>query len=181
MSGISKQLDTYQGYKIVIFGDGGVGKTTLITKYVSGVFNENTLMTIGVDFHVKKLEIDNHKVSLQIWDFAGEDRFRFLAPLYLKGAEAGAFMFDLTRIQSLENVEAWMEVISETSPKLPIILIGGKLDITNTRAVSSDYAEDVVDAFNFSGYLECSSKTGENIDEIFTHLARIVLTKKKLI
>ncbi|MCK4688545.1 MAG: GTP-binding protein, partial [Candidatus Lokiarchaeota archaeon] len=80
-------------FKICIFGDGGVGKTTLVKRYMTGVFKGDSTMTIGVDFHVKKLEINGLNVSLQIWDFAGEDRFRFLLPSYVIGASGGIFMY----------------------------------------------------------------------------------------
>ncbi len=79
-------------FKLCIFGDGGVGKTTLVKRYLTGVFAGDTTMTIGVDFHIKKLNIEGKEVGLQIWDFAGEDRFRFLLPSYVFGTSGGIFM-----------------------------------------------------------------------------------------
>jgi len=173
-------------YKLCIFGDGGVGKTTLINKYVTGVFDTSTVMTIGVDFHVKKLEIEGHTISLQIWDFAGEDRFRFLLPSYVKGASGSIFMFDITRFSSLENIQAWSEVIDECTDRdkkpLPIVLVGGKLDLAAERAVDRAYGEQLSkNSRLFFDYIECSSKTGENIERIFETLAREMMTREGIL
>ena len=100
-------------YKVCIFGDGGVGKTTLIGRYMTGVFKSNTEITIGVDFHIKKLDIQDKRVSLQIWDFAGEGRFRALLPSYVLGASGGIFMYDITRYSSLRNFQEWLTIFKK--------------------------------------------------------------------
>ena len=82
-------------FKVCIFGDGGVGKTTLIKRYLSGTFDESTRITIGVDFHIKKLEVEGKQITLQLWDFAGEERFRMLLPTYMRGAKGGIFLYDI--------------------------------------------------------------------------------------
>jgi len=97
-------------FKLCIFGDGGVGKTTLLGRYLTGIFKANQSITIGVDFHVKKLEVNGKKVLLQIWDFAGEKRFRFLLPSYVLGASGGIFMYDITRYSSLKNFPEWVKI-----------------------------------------------------------------------
>ncbi len=172
-------------FKIVIFGDGGVGKTTLVNRYVSGVFTESTIMTIGVGFFVKKLVIKDIDVSLQIWDFAGEDRFRFMLPSYVKGSSGGIFMFDITRFTSLDNINAWSEVVDictdSNKRPLPVVLVGGKLDMKDRRAVQNSYAEKLLEDKMFINYLECSSKTGENVELIFSRLAEEMLKRKGLL
>ncbi len=170
-------------FKVCIFGDGGVGKTTLIKKCVTGIFSESTIMTIGVDFHVKQLEMDGEPVSLQIWDFAGEDRFRFLLASYVRGASGGIFMFDITRFKSLENINAWSEVIDECTDHnkrpLPVVLVGGKLDLSAERAVESAYGHQLADENElFIDYIECSSLTGENVNLIFQTLAQEMMKRK---
>jgi len=174
---------TRTAYKLCIFGDGGVGKTTLINRYMTGLFTDDTTITIGVGFHVKKVEIEGKVVTLQIWDFAGEDRFRFMLPAYVKGAQGGIFMFDITRFTSLENLDAWSEVIDECTDEgerpLPIVLVGGKLDMEKTRAVESDYGRDICDSSElFIDYKECSSLSGHNVEQIFQVLTKEIMKRK---
>jgi small GTP-binding protein len=168
-------------FKICIFGDGGVGKTTLLNRYLTGLFKDDSGITIGVDFHLKKLEIEGKRVSLQIWDFAGEDRFRFLLPSYIMGASGGIFMFDITRYSSLKNFQEWLGVVDKGSlgspERIPIIMAGSKLDLNDRRAVSSEDAMELAKENGLYSYIECSSKTGENVEEIFNQIARIMLKR----
>ncbi|MHA1762762.1 MAG: Rab family GTPase, partial [Promethearchaeota archaeon] len=87
--------------KIVIFGDSGTGKTSLMYRYMTNHFIEDIRLTIGVDFHVKIMKIGNKEIKLQIWDFGGEVRFRFLFPSYILGASGGIFMYDITNYSTL--------------------------------------------------------------------------------
>ncbi|TFG21923.1 MAG: GTP-binding protein [Promethearchaeota archaeon] len=172
-------------FKVLVFGDGGVGKTTLINRYLTGLFAQGTI-TIGVDFHIKAVEIEGKKVTLQIWDFAGEDRFRFLLPSYAKGANGVIFMFDITRYTSLNSVNEWLNVFKksfkeEEVEEVPMIIVGGKLDLNERRTISRIDAENIASEFQFYDYLECSSKTGENVEEIFNKIARFMMEKARFI
>jgi small GTP-binding protein len=172
-------------FKICLFGDGGVGKTTLVTRYLTGVFKSNSTITIGVDFHVKKIEVDGKIVSLQIWDFAGEDRFRFLLPSYVVGASGGVFMYDITRYSSLKNFDDWIKIFKKgfigDKSQLPIIMVGGKLDLQYKRAVSTKEAFELAKSHNLYGFVECSSKDGQNVEEIFYEMAKLMLHRAELI
>ncbi len=163
-------------FKVCIFGDGGVGKTCLVNRYLTGIFKSNTTMTIGVDFLLKTLEIEGKKVALQIWDFAGEDRFRFLLPSYVKGASCGIFMFDITRVSSLRNLPKWLEGFykgtKDSDHEIPITLVGGKLDLHDRRSVISSDAVLLAKEYELHDYIECSAKTGENVELIFYKIAR---------
>ncbi len=163
-------------FKVCIFGDGGVGKTCLVNRYLTGIFKSNTTMTIGVDFLLKTLEIEGKKVALQIWDFAGEDRFRFLLPSYVKGASCGIFMFDITRVSSLRNLPKWLEGFYEgtkdSDHEIPITLVGGKLDLHDRRSVISSDAVLLAKEYELHDYIECSAKTGVNVELIFYKIAR---------
>ncbi|MFX1236802.1 MAG: Rab family GTPase [Promethearchaeota archaeon] len=171
-------------FKVCIFGDGGVGKTTLLNRYLTGIFKEDSGITIGVDFHLKKIELDQKKISLQIWDFAGEDRFRFLLPSYLMGASGGIFMFDITRYSSLKHFNDWLKIIDEgtigNEERIPVLMVGSKLDLNHMRAVSSEDAIEMAKENSLYGYVECSSKTGQNVEEIFLELTRIMMQKAGL-
>ncbi len=172
-------------FKMNIFGDGGVGKTSLVIKYLTGLFAGNQTMTIGVDFHVKKLTVEDKKVILQIWDFAGQDRFRFLLPTYVRGAKGGVFMYDITRYSSLENIALWFDVLKAGGLKeeshMPILMVGGKLDLESERVVSKEEALEVAKNYGFIGCMECSSKTGQNVEEIFTRITKTMLERANLL
>lgn len=171
-------------FKIVIFGDGGVGKTTLISRYLTGVFKSDSIITIGVDFHVKKIEVEGKRVSLQIWDFAGEERFRFLLSSYVMGASGGIFLFDITRYSSIKNFDSWLEIFMKgyrgTNHQIPVLMVGSKLDLEFKRAVSRDEAYTIAKKNNLYGYIECSAKDGQNVEEIFIEIGRLMLKKANL-
>lgn len=166
-------------YKICIFGDGGVGKTTLTQRYMTGIFQEKYQLTIGMDFYLKKLEVDGNEVSLQIWDFAGEEKFRFLMPGALLGAHAAIFMYDLSRYGTLENLNDWFSLFKETIQKenedIPFILVGSKLDLEDFRTVPKEKGLEMADQHGAIGWVECSAKDGTNVSRIFEELARGVV------
>ena len=169
-------------FKLCIFGDGGVGKTTLLGRYLTGIFKANQTITIGVDFHVKKLRVNGKNVLLQIWDFAGESRFRFLLPSYVLGASGGLFMYDITRYSSLKNFPEWVKIfkngfIGDKDKPLPVIMVGGKLDLGFKRAVPSKEAFDLAKSHKLHGYIECSAKDGRNIEDIFEEIAKLMLRR----
>ena len=177
------QSDEYM-FKTCVFGDGGVGKSTLIHRFTTGLFKEDTKLTIGVSLHLKRIEVDGIKVSLQLWDFGGEDRFKILAPNYFNGASGGIFMYDLTRFSSLKSLYTWMEVLKldlhNEQSYIPLVLAGGKLDLNENRSINTNYGRDLAEDLNFCGFFECSSKTGENVEDIFEYVAREMVKKAKL-
>lgn len=174
-------------YKICLIGDGGVGKTTLVNRYISGKYSDEFKMTIGVDFYIKSLEIDDINVTLQIWDFAGEHRFKNLLPNYVIGASGGIYMYDVSRFSSLKNLDGWLEVVQkspiEQGNYLPIMLVGGKsdLELQGKKVIDSEYAQSYGRERNLFDFIECSSKTGENVERIFELLSRKLLSNGGLL
>jgi len=173
-------------FKVCLFGDGGVGKTTMINRFLTGVFKSDQTITIGVDFHVKKVEVAGYNVSLQIWDFAGEDRFRFLLPSYVIGASGGIFMYNITRYSNLKNFPDWIEIfkkgfIGDQTEQLPVIMVGSKLDLEFKRTVPSQEAFNEAKKYDLYGYVECSSKDGSNVEEIFYEIAKLMMHRVGLI
>jgi small GTP-binding protein len=176
-------------YKLAIIGNGGVGKTSLTHRYLEGIFEEKYALTIGMEFYLKKLEINDLNITLQIWDFAGEEKFRFLLPGVIFGANGTLFMFDITRYKTYSNLRDWLNVFNETNRKygqeVSKILLGSKLDLDQARTVTREEALSFAEDNNFSEYVECSSKTGENVELTFEKIARLMskneikLIKKK--
>ncbi|MFX0138123.1 MAG: Rab family GTPase [Candidatus Hodarchaeota archaeon] len=164
-------------FKIVIFGDAGSGKTALTKRFMTNLFISDTSMTIGVDFVVKTISIDGKEIKLQIWDFGGEERFRFLLPKYIRGASGGILMYDITDYSSLSHIEDWLSVIQETGEVFPIILVGGKSDLEVYRQISSEEGIGTAKSNDLDDFIECSSKTGENVEKVFEILARIMFKK----
>ncbi|MHA2398481.1 MAG: Rab family GTPase [Promethearchaeota archaeon] len=172
-------------YKVVIFGDAGCGKTTLTQRFLTSLFKSDTKMTIGVDFEVKSLEINEKKVKLQIWDFGGEERFRFLLPTYVRGANGALFMYDVTNYSSLAHIDDWLLVIRKEikseQDNFPIIVVGGKADLVEDREVEPSEGINIAKSRGVEGFIECSSKSGENVEETFDALTRIMMQKSRLI
>ncbi len=154
-------------FKTLTTGDGGVGKTSLLKRYVSGTFDPSNKMTIGVEFHIKRKSIGEDEAILSLWDFGGEERFRFLLPAYARKANGAILMFDLTRINTLDNIGEWVKVCREFNPNIPILFLGAKSDLKDKREVKQEYIEEIKNKFNFFDYLEISSKNGENVEDAF--------------
>ncbi len=169
-------------FKIIIFGDAGCGKTTLTQRFLTNLFVSDQTMTIGVDFEVKSLTVDEQKVKLQIWDFGGEERFRFLLPTYVRGARGGLFLYDITNFSSIAHIDDWLSVIRKeirAEDTFPIIAVGGKADLVESREVSSAEGIKIAKSRNVNGFIETSSKTGENVEKTFEALTRLMLSEAK--
>lgn len=164
--------------KILTAGEGGVGKTTLLHRYVEGKFSAETKMTIGVEFFLKETEIDSNHCTLQLWDFGGQERFRFLLESYVLGAKGALLMFDLTRLMSLENLQQWITIVRKGDPNLPVLFVGTKLDLTDEIQIDDDYAMSFLNEFNLIDYIKISSKTGENVGTVFEMLTRYILERQ---
>ncbi len=157
-------------FKLIIAGDGGVGKTTLVDRYVNGTFHDNSRITLGVQFMVKRLVIDNNAIDLQIWDFGGEDRFRFILPAYCRGAHGAIFMYDTTSPTSLYHIDEWLQVLRSQGGNFPMVVGGTKVDLAGYRKVPLVEAVTVANRSGIANVVEVSSKTGQNVDVLFENL-----------
>ncbi|MHA1369588.1 MAG: Rab family GTPase [Promethearchaeota archaeon] len=169
--------------KILTAGDGGVGKTTLLHRYVNDRFISDTSMTIGVQFHLKKLTLGGVEVTCQLWDFGGQERFRFLLPTYANGAKGALLLFDLTRMNTtLSLKDSWLPIIRKEDPNLPVVLVGTKKDMVSPdfRVVDPNFPLDFIKENHLQGYVETSSKTGEKVDEAFRILVKAIFDYNKI-
>ncbi|OUM56963.1 hypothetical protein PIROE2DRAFT_66663 [Piromyces sp. E2] len=171
--------------KVVLIGDGGVGKTAIRVQYIHKRFTNNYKATIGADFITKDVQLEDGKtVSMQIWDTAGQERFQSLGIAYYRGADACIIVYDVTNPDSFNNVLNWeQEFIDKAGlndpSTYPFILIGNKTDIEDERVISKkddsiDY-EDYDDLKKYRiPYFEVSAKYGDNIEEAFRYIAKTV-------
>ncbi|WP_287583411.1 Rab family GTPase, partial [Candidatus Borrarchaeum sp.] len=160
--------------KIVVAGDGGVGKTSLLNRYVSDTFLTAMKMTIGTDFFSKVMERDNSVVKLQLWDFGGEKRFRFLLPGYCKGARGVLLAFDLNDFTTLMSLDEWIQIVKENTTDPKILLVGTKVDIAG-GVTEEEFIRDFCEKHNIHEFIPTSSKTGENVDFVFQELVDRIL------
>ena len=160
-------------YKTIVAGEHGVGKTTLVVRYCEGIFAHDTRTTVGVGFASRENVVGDETVKLQIWDFGGEERFRFILPAYCKGADSAILAFDTTCQDSTRNLSAWVDIIRLNAGDIPIVLIGTKIDLEDERKVTSDQARVFVSRYKLDNYLELSSKTGFNVEKVFNEVAQL--------
>ena len=154
--------------KVVIAGDGNVGKTSLIRRWCEGKFAASRVMTIGVDFQTKVVELPTGPVKLSIWDVAGQDRFQSLRTGFYRGSRAVALVYDVTESASLANLARWREEISKTVSRSKYGVVGNKTDLP--RSVPPDAARHFADEIG-APYVETSAATGEGVPAMFAALA----------
>ncbi|MHA2006644.1 MAG: Rab family GTPase [Promethearchaeota archaeon] len=159
-------------FKILVAGEGGAGKTSLLRRYVDGMFDESTVMTVGVDFFTMEMEFDNAHCSLQLWDLGGQRRFRYLLDSYVMGARGALLLFDLTKMPKIGNILEWVNIVRLHDINLPILLVGSKMDLEDFIAVDDESALHIKNAFNMIDYIKTSAKTGYNVEDTFKLLVR---------
>eukprot|EP01120_Amphizonella_sp_Union-15-10_P014680 TRINITY_DN7211_c0_g1_i1.p1 TRINITY_DN7211_c0_g1~~TRINITY_DN7211_c0_g1_i1.p1 ORF type:complete len:201 (-),score=36.14 TRINITY_DN7211_c0_g1_i1:59-661(-) len=163
-------------FKVVLLGKSGVGKTSISLRFVQDQFQPNMEPTVGAQFLTKKILIRDREIKFEIWDTAGQERFRALGPIYYRNADAAIIVYDITDVDSFEQMKTWHEELERTVPTCSVILTGNKLDMEKTRAVSQDvvakYAQDTG-----CGYLEVSAYNGESIVELFGQVGKILVDK----
>ncbi len=156
--------------KITLFGPAGVGKTSLLLRYIKDHFTHDLKKTIGSNFLIKDLKINENDVRLLIWDIGGQDTFAKLRTIYFKGSNAALGIYDITDPQSLLKIPGWISSIKKSVKKnIPIILIGNKNDLE--RKVDEQEAKDLAKRLNCE-YMETSAKTGENVILAFKKIAK---------
>jgi small GTP-binding protein len=163
--------------KILIIGEGGVGKTTLIHKLVTGKFSDQS-MTIGIGFATKIMKtLDGHSFKLQLWDVGGQSRFRLLIPSAKGGAKGVILAFDLSRPSTFARLDDWVRLVRTDLPPdkyVPIMLVGTKCDLA--RGVMTEAAKRCVARMHLDGFVETSSKENVRVNEPFLKLLDLIVS-----
>ena len=152
-------------YKILVIGETQVGKSSIILRYVDNSFTDNFHSTIGVDFKSKQISIENNQIKLQIWDTAGQEKFRSITKAYYHGAKGILIVFDITKMESFKQMPYWIDSVRQIcSDTVEIVLVGNKSDMDHY--VSRDEIETLTSRYDLP-YIETSAKDGTNINEAF--------------
>ena len=163
--------DAHFRYKIVLFGDEGVGKTSLVERFINNRFEEDYTSTLGYNVFEKTVIYNECLISLLIFDFGGQERYTRLRQFYARGANAAFMVFDLTNEQSFANLITWKSDLFGFAGTIPFILIGNKSDLEEQRQVKK---EEVLKMCSFLGgmaYYETSARTGRAVEDAFYQLA----------
>ena len=162
---------------LLLVGDSSVGKTSLCHRYAINEFHENYLSTIGVDYLEKVIVIDDQKVNLKIMDTSGQERYGSIVTNLFRQADGLIFVFDITNKDSFDAINRWL-TLAEDIKDLPKILVGNKIDLQNRRVIKKDKIENFAERNNNIHCFETSAKTGENVEDAFNDLIRLILPDK---
>ena len=160
--------------KVVLAGNGGIGKTTLAKKFCYNVYCEDEGLTVGSEVFIKKYKINGKDEYLQIWDLGGQDHFRFLLNGLIYGAKGAVLGFDVRRRKSYSDLKEWVELLRKASPDLPIVLIATKKDLPYHPTLNPDLGRKFVEENNLIDFAEISSKEDIDIDLPFKMLIRYI-------
>ena len=177
MSGQQNEYDYLLKYLII--GNSGVGKSSLLLRYSDNEYLDKHIITIGVDFKIKSLEIDNCKVKTNIWDTAGQERFKNITVSYYKGASGVMLVYDITDVESFNKLGEWLIEVEKNAPsKVYKILVGNKADLSEKRQVSYDQGKEFADTYGMK-FIETSAKSAINVEEAFDTMTREIIQIKK--
>ncbi|MHA2289291.1 MAG: ADP-ribosylation factor-like protein, partial [Promethearchaeota archaeon] len=167
-------------FKIVLFGDDTEAKRTLTNNYMISLFSSSQADSLGVDFEVKSLSVDDFKIKLQVWDISGERRFRDMLPNYISHARGGLFVYDVAEKSSLTNIDFWLSLVKKELTKeelFPIIAVGIVPESINQRQITSEDSKILADLHELNGFVECDVKSERDIEKMFESLSRLILER----
>lgn len=165
-------------FKLLIIGDSGVGKSSLLLRFSDNTFSGTYITTIGVDFKIRTVDVNGEKVKLQIWDTAGQERFRTITSTYYRGTHGVIVVYDVTSGESFANVKRWLHEIDQNCDVVNRILVGNKDDDSDRKVVLTQDAQRFAEQMGIQLF-ETSAKENKNVEEMFLAITKLVLATKK--
>jgi small GTP-binding protein len=160
-------------FKLVIAGDGAVGKTTLVKVFCDQPFLDQ-IMTIGMDLHIKDVTFDHEPQTLQIWDLSGQTQFKFLLKDFARATNGAILAFDVSRESSFQSLDSWLEILRADKPDLPVVLIATKRDLNYDPSLNPERAKEYARNNDLIDFIETSSKEYLNIEVPFRRLLETI-------
>jgi len=163
-------------FRLIMIGQSTVGKSSLLRQFKEGEYFPDISLTVGVDFHAKMVKVNGNSIKLQLWDTAGQDRFRAIVKAYYRNAVGGLLVFDITNRESFASLDDWYEeVMKYADPHKPVfVLVGNKDDQSRQRQVTKEEGMQFARNHNMD-YIETSAKSGHNVEDTFQRLSQRIL------
>jgi len=158
--------------KIIVAGNGGIGKTTLMKSFCYNEYAEDQKLTVGTEIFIKKFKINGEVEYMQVWDLGGQEHFRFFLKGLIKGAHGAILGFDIKRRNSFMDLKKWLAFLRSGDPNIPIVLVATKLDLGYHPTLNRDLAEKFAEENNLAGFVEISSKNKLNLENPFKLLIK---------
>jgi small GTP-binding protein len=163
-------------FKIVFLGEGAVGKTSLVGRFVYNSFEGDYLATIGTDIHLKMVQVDDTMVKLVIWDIAGQDNFAQLRRAYYQNASGAFFVFDTSRPETIARIDEWLKALFTVTGEIPLVMLENKIDLQ--RAVTQKQKDQIIEKYGIK-IIPTSAKEDTNVEDAFQDMTRKILEKAR--
>jgi small GTP-binding protein len=174
---MARTIDNALSFKFILVGDSGVGKTAIIKRFCENWFSETIPQTIGLDFATRTVELSGSSVILQMWDPAGQEKFRSITRSYFRSSSAVFVVFDVTNRMSFCNIQGWMDDSTRLSPANAVhVVVGNKSDLVTTRVVGPEEAKAFADEHSLQ-YFETSALSGDRVEDLFLNIAQLLHDK----
>ena len=167
-----------KSYKVLLLGNSCVGKTCILLRFSEDSYTDNYEVTIGLNYRIKTINIDNNPIKMQIWDTSGEEKFKAIAKNFYRGAHGVLLVYDICEKKGFLDVKSWIEQIIENTDNdnIVMILCGNKIDKEKERIISKQEGENLAKSYGIP-FFECSAKNNININEMFTTMAQNIFMK----
>ncbi|MGQ4832852.1 MAG: GTP-binding protein [Candidatus Asgardarchaeia archaeon] len=166
--------------KVIVVGDGAVGKTSIVKSFTTKEFDKLYLPTVGANFYAKYASVDGKDIVLQIWDLAGQPRFSEVTKLFFRGAKGVIYVFDRTRPITLRNLENWMKRIYEEIGAVPSVIAGNKSDLVRSINEYDEFAKHLSESIGAPYYLT-SARENLNIEQLFLDLIKLIFKSNNVV